>query len=378
MIMPKIFIVTGEASGDLHGANLAKEILFLNPQVTIQGVGGQKMMDAGVKLLPGITRVDAIGVPGIKQLWAGYRTLRQLKRILRDERYDAVVFIDSPGMNLRLAKTAAKAHQHVIYYIAPQIWAWGARRLGVIKRVVNRMIVILPFEEPLFRQAGVPTNFVGHPLLDTLAAPYNKDRAREQFGLSKDELVIGIVPGSREHEVKNFLSIMLRAAKEVVARYRDAQFILAQAPNISTSLIQEIIETHDVKVKVIPHCTNEVMAAADLLFMASGTATLQAAIIGTPMIITYRLPWLTYHIGKRLIKIPYIGLVNIIAGKLVAPELIQYEMTPERLSHEALRLLKTPPLIQDMRKAFQRVREAVGSSGASRRAAELVLREIQA
>ena len=378
MIMPKIFIVTGEASGDLHGANLAKEILLLNPQVRIQGVGGQKMIDAGVKLLPGIKRVDAIGVPGIKQLWAGYQTLRQLKLILRKERYDAVVFIDSPGMNLRLAKTAARAHQRVIYYIAPQIWAWGARRLGVIKRVVNRLIVILPFEEALFRQAGVPTNFVGHPLLDTMAAPYNKQQAREQFGLSQNELVIGIVPGSREHEVKNFLSIMLRAAKDLVSRYQDAQLILAQAPNISTSLIQEIIESHNVKVKVIPHCTNEVMAASDLLFIASGTATLQAAIIGTPMIITYRVPWLTYHIGKRLITIPYIGLVNIIAGKSVAPELIQHDMTPERLSQEALRLLKTPPLIQEMREAFQRVREAVGTAGASRRAAELVLKEIQA
>ena len=378
MTMSKIFIVTGETSGDLHGANLAREIYQLNPHATIQGVGGHHMIDAGVKLLPEIERVDAIGVPGVKQLLRGYRTLRQLKQILRNERYDAVVFIDSPGMNLRLAKTAAKAHQRVIYYIAPQIWAWGARRLAVIKRVVNRMIVILPFEEALFRQAGVPANFVGHPLLDSMAASYDKHVVREQFGLSKDGLVIGIVPGSREHEVKSFLSIMLGAAKNVVTQYGKAQFIIAQAPNISTSLILEVMKTPEVEVKIIPHCPNEVMAASDLLFIASGTATLQAAIIGTPMIIAYRVPWLTYQIGKRLVTIPYIGLVNVIAGKLVAPELIQHDMTPERLCSEALRLLKTPSLVQEMREAFHRVREAVGSPGASRRAAEMVLKEIRA
>ena len=378
MMTPRIFIVTGEASGDLHGSHLAKAIFQLRPQATIVGVGGQKMIEAGVRLIPGIERVDAIGVPGVKQLYRGYQTLRKLKKIVQNEQYDAIVFIDSPGMNLRLAKTAAKAHQRIVYYIAPQIWAWGRRRLGVIKRVVNRMIVILPFEEGIYRQAGVPCNFVGHPLLDTLATPYNKLELREQFGLSKDGLVIGIVPGSREHEVKNFLSIMLKAAKEVVNQHGDAQFILAQAPNISTSLIQSVMATPEVNVKIIPHRPNEVMAASDLLFIASGTATLQAAIIGTPMIITYRVSWLTYHIAKHLIEIPYIGLVNIVAGKLVAPELIQHDMTSERLCREALRLLRSPNLVQDMKEAFQNVRESLGAPGASRRAAELVLAEIQA
>ena len=376
--MPRILIVTGEVSGDLHGANLASAIYHLSPGATILGVGGEKMIEAGVTLIPGIQRVDAIGVPGVKQLFRGFRTLGKLKQILRNQRYDAVVFIDAPGMNLRLAKTAARARQRVIYYIAPQVWAWGARRLGVIKRVVNRMIVILPFEEGFFRQAGVPANFVGHPLLDTMAPPYNKPLVRERFGLSKDDLVIGIVPGSREHEVKNFLSVMLKAAKDVAAHYGDAQFVLAQAPSISTSLLKEVIKTAEVKVQIIPHCPNEVMAASDLLFIASGTATLQAAIIGTPMIINYRVSWLTYQIAKRLVKIPYIGLVNIIAGKLVAPELIQHDMTSERLGAEALRLLRTPALVQEMREAFRRVRETLGSSGASRRAAELILREIQA
>ena len=369
--------MTGEASGDLHGASLARALFALSPHATIQGVGGQKMIEAGVQLIPEIQRVDAIGVPGLKQLYRGYQTLRRLKAILQREKYDGIVFIDSPGMNLRLAKAATKAHQRIIYYIAPQVWAWGGRRIHVIKRVVDRLLVILPFEEEFFRRAGIPTNFVGHPLLDSMATAYNKLALREEFGLSQDELVIGMVPGSRNHEVENFLPIMLKAAREVASRYQQAQFIIAQAPNISTSLIQEAMRKAGANVKVIPHRPNEVMAASDLLFVASGTATLQAAIIGTPMIITYRVPWLTYHIGKRLVKIPYIGLVNIVAGKSVVTELIQHDMTSERLAGEALRLLQNPELLQNMREAFHRIRQSLGTPGASKRAAELVLSDIQ-
>ena len=375
--MPRIFIVTGEASGDLHGANLASAIYNLSHDAKIVGVGGQKMVEAGVKLIPGIERVDAIGVPGVKQLYKGYQTLGKLKRILQNERFDAVVFIDAPGMNLRLAKTAAKARQRVVYYIAPQIWAWGARRLRVIKRVVNRMIVILPFEELLYQRAGVPCSFVGHPLLDTIASSYNTRVLREQFGLSQAELVLGIVPGSRKHEVKNFLSIMLEAARIVVSSFPDTKLVIAQSSAIPTSLIQEFVNDSGLDVKIIPNRPNEVMAACDMLFIASGTATLQAAIIGAPMVIAYRLPWLSYVIAKLLVKIPYIGLVNVVAGKFVAREFIQHKMTPERLSEEALRLLNNPEVIQNMREAFQVVRDSLGTPGASRRAAELVLTEAQ-
>ena len=369
--------MTGEASGDLHGANLASAIYNLSHDAKIVGVGGQKMMEAGVKLVSGVERFDNIGVPGIKQLHKNYQAYSKLKKILQHEHFDVVVFIDCPGMNLRLAKTAVKANQRVVYYIAPQIWAWGARRLRVIKRVVHRMIVILPFEESIYQQAGVPCSFVGHPLLDTIAPSYNVQVLREQFELSKAEFVLGIVPGSREHEVRNFLPVMLGAARTILENFPETKLVMAQSPTIPTPVIQELVDESGLEVKIVPNRPNEVMAASDLLFIASGTATLQAAIIGIPMVIAYRTSWLTYIFAKLLVKIPYIGLVNVVAGKFVVREFIQHKMTSERLSEEALRLLKSPEAIQTMREAFQAVRTSLGSPGASKRAAEVVLKEAQ-
>lgn len=376
--MPRILLVTGEASGDLHGANLAKAINQQCPDAQVWGVGGQHMVEAGVTLVPGIERVDAIGVPGLAQLWKGWRTLRRLKTFLRSERFDAVVLIDCPGMNLRLAKTAAKAKHRVVYYIAPQIWAWGTRRLRTIKRVVNRVIVIFPFEEDLYRRAGVACDFVGHPLLDSIPPTYDRTALREQFGVAKEQPVIGLLPGSRDHEVQTLLGVMLQAAENIQGTYPEVQFILAQARSVHSSVIHRAVQGSRVPVRIVADHPNEVIAACDLLMVASGTATLQAGIIGTPMVITYRVSSLTYQIAKRLVTLPYIGLVNIVAGRFVVPELVQHDLTVERLSQEMLRLLSHPALMQDMQGAFRRLRESLGKPGASQRAAEIVLREARA
>ena len=376
--IPRIFIVTGEASGDLHGANLAKALYALQPQVQIDGVGGKLMLAEGVRLLPGIERVDAIGLPGFKQLRRGIQTLQRLKKVLREERYDVVVFIDSPGMNLRLAKTAFKANQHIVYYIAPQIWAWGKRRLSTIRRVVHRMIVIFPFEEPLYRDAGVPCSFVGHPLLDVVEPSYNKSFLKGQLGLPENSQILGLLPGSREHEVERCLPTMLQAAHELKKAFPQLQVTIAKSSSVSQATIHAIVGAcKNLQVKIIEQRPNEVMAASDLLFITSGTATLQAALIGTPMIILYRVPWLTYSIARQLIKIPYIGLVNIVAGRQIVPELLQYDMTVKRLVPTALRLLQNPHLLKEMREQFLEVRQLLGVAGASHRAAECVLAEVK-
>ncbi|MEZ4305647.1 MAG: lipid-A-disaccharide synthase [Nitrospirales bacterium] len=375
---PRILILTGEASGDLHGGNLAKALQQLCPGIHITGVGGAHMLAAGVNLLPGIDRVDAIGFPGVKQLWQGMRTLQRLKNIIREEPYDAIVFIDSPGMNLRLAKVAAKAKQQVIYYIAPQIWAWGKRRLKVIQQSVSRMIVIFPFEEELYRKAGVPCSFVGHPLLDTMEPSYQRSAVRERLTLPAESRVLGLLPGSREHEVLRCLPTMLEAAWETRKAFPKLHIIIARSASVSEDIIHGMVSQYkSLQVSVVDHQSNEVMAASDLLFVASGTATLQAAVIGTPMFILYRVSWLTYVIARQVIKIPYIGLANIVAGRLIAPEFIQEEMTVKRLVPEAIRLLRDPQLLQHMRDQFQDVRAALGKPGASRRAAECVLTEVQ-
>ena len=373
--MPKILLVTGEASGDLHGAKLGKALRELDPRVELIGVGGQNMLEAGVCLLPNVERVDAMGVPGIQQLFKGWKTLRRLSAYVRREQLDAIILIDSPGLNLRLAKVAAKNSQTIIYYIAPQVWAWGRRRLHLMRRVVKHVLAILPFEEGFFRKAGIACHFVGHPLLDDLAPSYDKIQGRAGLQLRAEGLVIGLLPGSREREVEDVLPTLLEGVRQIQSRYPTLRVILAQAGSISDVLIKRVLGKSD-HVQVIKGQPNDVIAASDLLLVASGTATLQAALIGTPMVIVYRTSPLTYQIAKRLVTIPYIGLVNILADQEVVPELLQDRMTSENIAHEALQILENPERQRVMQKAFEAIRTSLGGAGASKRAAELILAEI--
>lgn len=371
--MPRILIVTGEASGDLHGANLATAIRMLRPDAELLGVGGGKMKAAGVRLVQGIERLDAMGLVGLAQLRAAVRTYCALVRFLRENPLDAVVFIDNPGLNLRLARAAKKVGHRVFYYIAPQIWAWHGSRIHLIARVVDHMIVILPFEKEFYRQAGVRCDFVGHPLLDAVAPSYDRAELRKRFGVERATRVIGLLPGSREKEVRSLLPMMLDAAARLVREDPQVQFLVAQASSISTGLIEELSAGAKVKVRTLPDQANEVMAASDLLLVASGTATLQAAVIGTPMVLVYRTSWLTYWIVRWLITVDCIGLVNIVAGRRIIPELIQQEATAQRLAEEATRLLRDQSAYSEMCAALRAVREQLGEPGASRRAAAAIL-----
>ena len=371
--MPRILIVTGEASGDLHGANLACALRGLCPSVELMGVGRAKMQAAGVALLPGLDRLDLIGMPGYGQLVAAARTYFTLARFLKQTPLDAVVFIDHPGLNLRLARVAKRAGHRVVYYIAPQIWVWHPGRIRLISRVVDHMIVILPFEEELYRKAGVPCHFVGHPLLDSVAPSYDRDELRKQFGIEGSGPVVGLLPGSREREVRMLLPVMLQAAGRLSKLYDGLQFVLAQAASIPTGLIDELLAGTNVAVRVVRDQSSEVMAVSNLLLVASGTATLQAAVVGTPMVLVYRLSWLNYWLIRSVIRVDCIGLVNLVAGRKIVPELIQRDASVERLTEEAARLLGDQDAYDQMCAGLQAVRECLGSPGASRRAAETVL-----
>ncbi len=376
--MPRILIVTGEASGDLHGGNLATALRLLRPDVQILGAGGPKMKAAGVELIPGIERLDVVGMVGWKQLRAAWRNYVILKRLLNQSRFDAVVFIDHPGLNLHLATMAKRAGQRVVYYIAPQIWAWRPGRIRRIKRAVDRMLVILPFEATLYRQAGVPCEFVGHPLLDAVASSYDRAELRKRFELDPDALVIGLLPGSRASEVRDLFPLMLGAAERLSSLHAGAQFVVAQASSIKEGLLDALSAGCGTKIRVFRDQASEVIAASDLLLVASGTATLQGAVIGTPMVITYRTSWMSYWLARLLIRVNWIGLVNIVAGRGIVTELIQHEATAERLSEAAHRLLSDEAALSGMRAAFRAVRDSLGSPGASRRAAEAVLKECRA
>ena len=373
-----IMIVAGEASGDLHGANLAKALRILQPDIRLVGVGGWHMRAAGMELVQGLHRLDTIGVPGPVMIWKGLANMATLKRFFKREALDGVVFIDNPSMNLRLAKIANRLGHRVIYYIAPQIWAWGRRRIHVMKHVVRRMIVILPFEEPLYRDADVPCRFVGHPLLDSMASGYERASSRTHLGLPSEGVILGVFPGSRRAEIQSLLPVMMEAVVRVNALFPILHCVIGQAPTVPDAWIHEELRHMPFPVTVIPNQSNEVMAAADCLLVASGTATLQAALVGTPMVLAYRMSWPSYCLSRMVLNVEHVGLVNLVAGHRVVPELLQSEATAERLGEEVLRLLNDRVQYEHMREAFGRVRAQLGTPGASRRAAEEVLAECQA
>ncbi|MDR4494338.1 MAG: lipid-A-disaccharide synthase [Nitrospirales bacterium] len=374
--MARIFLVSGEASGDLHGGKLARALKDLAPDIELFGVGGEHMVRAGVRLVPHINRVDAIGVPGVRQLLTGWKTLRALSAYIRTESFDAIVLIDSPGLNLRLAKSVNHLSDRMYYYIAPQLWAWGRRRMTLLRRVVKRVLAILPFEEPFFQKAGVPCTFVGHPLLDEIPITSNRSAERKALGVASDALVLGLLPGSRQREIREILPSLLESLKLIASRVGKLSILLAQAPNLPDLVIQEILQKSDFPVRVIKGHSNEVMAASDCLLIASGTATLQAALIGTPMVIVYRVSFLTYLIAKCLVTINFIGLVNIVAGREVVPELIQHRMTPQNISRAVLAILENPDRVESMKKELRAIRTSFGGPGASRRAAEVILADL--
>lgn len=336
------------------------------------------MRAAGVELVPDIGHLDIMGLIGPAALRILWKRVRTVRRLLKTESFDAVVLIDNPGLNFHFARIAKRVGCRVIYYITPQIWAWRPRRMRWMQRRVDHAIVILPFEEELYRRAGVPCTFAGHPLLDEVAPSYDRDELRKRFGLESSAPVVGLLPGSRESEVRALFPAMLHAAELIARQHPGAQFLVAQAPSITGERLNALSAGASVKVRMVQDQASEVMAASDVLLVASGTATLQAAVVGTPMVLVYRTSWLTYRLARWLIRIPWIGLVNIVAGRSIMPELIQQEATPERMSTEVSLLLTDGQAASRMRMELRKVREALGSPGASRRAAAVVLAECRA
>jgi len=371
----RILIVTGEASGDLHGAHLAKAIMALDPTTELVGIGGPSMRAAGVNLVPGVPQLDVMGLIGLSAVRAMLQRVRAIRRVLKAEAWDLVVLIDNPGLNFHFARVAKAAGRRVLYYIAPQLWAWRPGRMKWIQRRVDHVVVILPFEPELYHRAGVRCTFVGHPLLDMVAAHYDRAKLRREFGLSESARVVGLLPGSRVSEVEMLLPVLLKTAAQLVLAEPGTQFILAQASSIDDNLIQTLLRDSPVPVQVVHDRASEVMALSDVLLIASGTATLQAAVVGTPMVLLYKTSPLTYRLARWLITVKWIGLVNLVGGRLIVPELVQEDATDERLCREVLHLLRDPSAYNDMKEGLRQVRQLLGEPGASSRAAQVVLSE---
>jgi len=367
----RVMIVVGEASGDLHGAHLVKALYRRDPTLEIFGVAGDGLKREGIKVIFDVDRLTGMGFAelagNLKTIWQAYRLLR---KALREERPNLLILVDFPEFNLRLARLAKKSGIPVLYYISPQVWAWRKRRTQKIARWVDRMAVVFPFEVPLYQNEGVAVSFVGHPLLDLAHSSEPRERTLTQYGLDPSRQTIAILPGSRSREVAYHLPPMLEAADRL-ERQSKMQFILVRATTVERGILDGILEKAAVKVPIAEGNTYNVLHACDLVWAASGTATLETALMLRPMVIVYRLSWLTYALARLLVRVSHIGMVNIIAGESVVPELIQSDVTADKIVAESRAILQDPELRKRIVRKLSQVREKLGSPGASERVAEI-------
>ncbi len=374
-------MIAGEASGDLHGAKLASALLRAHPKINLEGVGGRLMKSAGVDLLGDIQDLGVVGVVEVLSHWSSiWGIYRKVRERLHRKPPDLVVFIDYPDFNLRIARIARRVGVSTVYYISPQVWAWRRGRVKTIARLIDKMLVIFPFEKEFYATAGVDCEFVGHPLLDNLDTLPPRTTLRSQLGLHPDRPTIGLLPGSRRQEMSRLLPTMLQAMERLKKRIPQLQLVLAVAPSLDSSVVESIVEAVGSGLEVVPISgrADEVISASDVVVVASGTATLQAAIHETPMVIVYKVSSLTYLLGRMLIQTEHIGLANLVGGKRIVPELLQSRVTGRAIEEEVYRILTDAVYTEEIRKGLSQVKAKLGLPGASARAAQCILDLLEA
>jgi lipid-A-disaccharide synthase len=371
----QILIVTGESSGDIHGASLSRALVSLKPDLQISGVGGVEMKKAGVHILHDNKEMAVVGVLEIfGKLGILYEIFKNIKRELSSGKYSALVLIDYPTFNMVLAYIASKNRVPVFYYCAPQIWVWGTSRVKLLIRIVNKMFVTLPFEEKLYKKAGMDVEFVGHPFLDEVKTTMDKNKACQEFGLDRNQKIIGLLPGSRDQEIQKLLPVMLDSARIIKEKFPTCQFVLPLAKTIDQKEVEDFIKPSGLEIKIITGLTYDVISVSDLLIVASGSVTLEAAILAKPMIIIYKLNFITYCLAKWVSHISNIGLVNIVAGKDVVPELHQEKVTAENISSWVIKTLTDKNYYDKVKQELMKIEKLLGSFGASQTAAKGMIR----
>jgi lipid-A-disaccharide synthase len=369
----KVLIISGEPSGDLHGAGLIRELKRINPDIEYSGVGGNKLKQEGMNLLYSIEKLSFMG---FYEVLKNLKVIRELKRKLLDfidhDKPDLVILIDYPGFNLRFAKEIKKREIPILYYISPQVWAWGKKRIETIKKLVDRMVVFFPFEEKLYKDAGVEVDLIGHPLLDLVKPALSKDEFQRKLKLTGKETLVGLLPGSRWQEIEKVLPVMVRACLILKKRFPDLKIAIGVAPNINQERLQIFLKKTNLEAIILEDLTYDLMSYSDLLLATSGTATLESAISGTPLIVLYKTSLFTYLLAKTLVKIPNIGMVNIVAEKKIVPEFIQSEAKPERIAREMEKILTDKAEYERIRNDLSRVRDRLSEKGAYQRGARIV------
>jgi lipid-A-disaccharide synthase len=338
----RALIVTGEASGDLHGANLIRASREIDPHLSFFGVGGRRMAAEGCEIL---IAGEELAVMGLVEVLGHFpvilRAFNRLKALMRGpDRPDVLILIDFPDFNLRLAREAKKAGVPVLYYVSPQVWAWRRGRVHKIARVVDRLAAIFPFEPEFYKGLDIEVEYVGNPLLDEVRVERSRDDFLRDRGLDPDRPVVGLFPGSRKNELHYNFDTIVAAAQQIRAHIPEMQFLLPVAASLQAAAIRERLDGSDLNVVLSEESIYDTANACDAIITVSGTVTLQIALVGTPMAILYKMAPLTYAIGRHLVKVPHVGLANIVAGQGVVREFIQEQATPEALAEEIVRILE--------------------------------------
>lgn len=365
-------MIAGEASGDTHGAGVVRELKKRQPSIEIFGIGGEKMEQAGMALTYHVRELSFMGfVEVLKHLPLIRSVERTMEQLIVLKKPDVVVLIDYPGFNLRFARKAKKHGVNIVYYISPQVWAWKKGRVKKMRGVVDIMLVVFPFEEEIYRKNGIDVQFVGHPLLEELTVQFSRDQFCKRFGVDPGKKILALIPGSRRQEIANIFSVMARAAGQL-QRNEQCEVVVAIAPHLHQTLFEMYLPP-GVLLHYVENATHETMKYADLAIVTSGTATLETACFETPMVVVYRTSWITYAIARALVRIKNIGLVNIVAGKRIVPELVQGDVTVAKIVAIASELFHNADRRDRMKRDLSEVRGLLGAKGASANVATAIL-----
>jgi len=378
-LKPKcIMIIAGEASGDLHGSKLVLAMREKNRNLFFCGIGGKALKDAGVRIIVDASQLSVVGLTEVfSKMPSLFHGMAVSKKLLNSLKPDLLIIIDFPDFNLNVAAAAKKTGIPVLYYISPQLWAWRPGRVNKIRKLVDHVAVILPFEEDFYKKHQVRASFVGHPLLDTHLAPEESLPASNTGNIS----AIGLLPGSRDREIARLLPVMLQSARILLKRDRNIKFIISAAPSVKRKFVEAIVEEHrgEHRFELVSEPVENVLKRCQLAVVASGTATLEAAIYGVPMIIIYKMSPVTYWLGRMLVRsrVKYFGLVNLIAGREISPELLQDDVTPKNIADMAFEMLNDASGLEKTKNELLGIKDVLGGPGASKRVADIALNMIE-
>jgi lipid-A-disaccharide synthase len=375
MLQPlRLFFIAGEASGDLHTANLVRELKKIRPDIRCVGLGGPRMRAAGVEILFELTQLAAVGFVDVVKKYhkfhdAFHDALDQVKAL----RPTAVVLTDFPGFNLRFAKEVKQLGIPVVYYISPQVWAWKKDRINSIPKIVDKMLVILPFEKNIYTDPAMQVEFVGHPLVDEVKPSKDREALKKEFGLASYKTVISLLPGSRKGEVTKILPIMAKTAALLSTRMPGCMFLVAKTAGLDQAMYNCVLRKATFAYKFVEGRVYDCFSVSDFALVKSGTSTLEATIIGVPYVLIYHVSLLTYLIGRLCVTIPYLGIANIIAGKKIIEEFIQHDAEPEKIAAFVHATLSDQKKIAEIKKELKAVKTTISTPHASRNAAQAVL-----